>query len=599
MIPKIIHYCWLSNEPFPANIQYCINSWKKILPDYELILWNFDRFPMGKSKWVDEAFTAKKFAFAADYIRLYALYHFGGIYLDSDVEVVKSFDELLSLPYFVGMEDTSFAIEASTMGFMKGHPLLKELLERYEGRSFYKKDGSMDIETLPQIIRTGINKSFTLKPIKHISDFENDPLVVNVFPIDWFSPKKWDTKEINMTTNTFSIHHFAGSWLDSHENNSDQTDYSTQPLISILVPVYNVEKYLDRCIDSLIKQSYQKIEIIIVNDGSTDNSPHMCDRWAEIDSRIKVIHQENKGLLSARKTAVNTATGEFIIFLDSDDWLEKNTCELCLETIAKDCVDIVGFNFIIEDGAATMTNQQKDSFNNYFCKQPIKIHGAAEMLTNVFVERNILWNVAGKMYRSEIVKKTYNYLDGIKCNYAEDLFTSIFIYSFAKSTVTISNRCYHYRVGVGMSTKSHISVSDYINILEAYDSFNAIKDIAFRHEILFHCPVNILDKIENMLHETISSYLVPKYGSPDFQEWVNLWENKIGTIQIISYFVNERIKKDASYHKETSSALSNNNDEITAAWKKSHKHLKLFQKMIYVSLLQLIIIIALIAYIVT
>ena len=95
MIPKIIHYCWLSSAPIPKSLQICMNTWKKVLPDYEYMLWNFDRFPKTKSKWVSDAFDNKKYAFAADYIRLYALYNYGGIYLDSDVTVYKSFNELL------------------------------------------------------------------------------------------------------------------------------------------------------------------------------------------------------------------------------------------------------------------------------------------------------------------------------------------------------------------------------------------------------------------------------------------------------------------------------------------------------------------------
>ena len=87
MIPKIIHYCWLSNDPIPSNIQHYMDSWKKYLPDYEFIHWNFDKFDKSSSRWVSEAFDNKKYAFAADYIRLYALYHYGGIYLDMDVDV--------------------------------------------------------------------------------------------------------------------------------------------------------------------------------------------------------------------------------------------------------------------------------------------------------------------------------------------------------------------------------------------------------------------------------------------------------------------------------------------------------------------------------
>lgn len=104
MIPKIIHYCWLSNDPIPSNIQHYMDSWKKYLPDYEFIHWNFDKFDKSSSRWVSEAFDNKKYAFAADYIRLYALYHYGGIYLDMDVEVLKSFNPFLSLQTMMGWQ---------------------------------------------------------------------------------------------------------------------------------------------------------------------------------------------------------------------------------------------------------------------------------------------------------------------------------------------------------------------------------------------------------------------------------------------------------------------------------------------------------------
>lgn len=95
MIPKKIHYCWLSNEPLPAKLQACVESWKKYLPDYEIVKWDLNKFPLEKNIWVRQAFESKKYAFAADYIRLYALATEGGIYFDSDVEVIKPFDDLL------------------------------------------------------------------------------------------------------------------------------------------------------------------------------------------------------------------------------------------------------------------------------------------------------------------------------------------------------------------------------------------------------------------------------------------------------------------------------------------------------------------------
>lgn len=116
MIPKIIHYCWLSDDPVPEKLQNYMKSWKKYLPDYEFMKWDFKRFPKDKCAWVSEAFDNKKYAFAADYIRIYALYNYGGIYLDMDVEVLKSFDDLLSLPYFLCCDEDGEGPEVAAFG---------------------------------------------------------------------------------------------------------------------------------------------------------------------------------------------------------------------------------------------------------------------------------------------------------------------------------------------------------------------------------------------------------------------------------------------------------------------------------------------------
>lgn len=224
MIPKIIHYCWLSNDPFPESIQKCIDSWGKYLPDYEVMLWNYKRFPRGKSEWVDQAFDHHKYAFAADYIRLYALYQYGGIYLDSDVEVLRPFEELLELPYFIGQEKTPFGIEAATLGFPPRSQFIKDLLDRYENRHFVKADGSFDEEPLPRIVRRYIASHYNYHVIKSVSDFVYANDTVNVFTPEYFSPKHFASKEMEITPQTFSIHHYAGSWVTQSPTKIEQPD---------------------------------------------------------------------------------------------------------------------------------------------------------------------------------------------------------------------------------------------------------------------------------------------------------------------------------------------------------------------------------------
>lgn len=154
MIPKIIHYCWLSDDPVPAELQRYMATWKDKLSGYEFVKWDFTRFPRGKSAWVDEAFENRKYAFAADYIRLYALYTMGGIYLDMDVEVLNDYDDLLDREYFLCYERGNEPCpEMATIGASKGCKWIGDMLNYYENRHFIKSDGTFDTLPLPQVFR--------------------------------------------------------------------------------------------------------------------------------------------------------------------------------------------------------------------------------------------------------------------------------------------------------------------------------------------------------------------------------------------------------------------------------------------------------------
>lgn len=216
MIPKTIHYCWLSGDPFPELIDNCINSWKKQLPDYEFILWDTNRFPMDENKWVKEAYEAKKYAFAADYIRLYVIYNYGGIYLDTDIQVLKSFNTLLHLPYFLGSEGNT-TIEAGVFGAQKGTPWLANCLSYYKNRTFIKVDGSFDIITLPKIMIQCIQKDYKIIEMSKATieklTYTEEEKILHLFPKEYFCAKNHGTGVIEKTKNTFSIHHFAMSWI--------------------------------------------------------------------------------------------------------------------------------------------------------------------------------------------------------------------------------------------------------------------------------------------------------------------------------------------------------------------------------------------------
>ncbi|WP_010522219.1 glycosyltransferase family 32 protein [Aquimarina agarivorans] len=216
MIPKIIHFCWLSTDEYPPLIKKCMDTWKEKLPDYEFIHWDTNRFKLEDNIWVKQAFESKKYAFAADFIRLYAVYHYGGIYLDTDIEVVKNFDNLLDRPYFIGAEGEG-VIEAGVFGAEKNADWLKECLNYYKGREFIKQDGSFDTLTLPRIMMSQIAKVRTFEQtipekIQPAQQHENISKIY-MFPEDYFCAKNHGTGVIEKTENTYSVHHFAMSWM--------------------------------------------------------------------------------------------------------------------------------------------------------------------------------------------------------------------------------------------------------------------------------------------------------------------------------------------------------------------------------------------------
>lgn len=195
MIPKIIHFCWLSGEPYPPLVVQCISSWVKKMPDYEILLWDTHRIDINSNLWLKQAFENKKYAFAADYIRFYALYNYGGIYLDADVEVLKSFNPLLDQEQFVG-EEAGGDIEAAVMGTEKGLLWVKECLNYYHNRPFIKENGSFDMRPVPLLV-------------SKVLSTQN----VEVKPYYYFSPKDYNVGKICINEHTYCIHHFDGKWV--------------------------------------------------------------------------------------------------------------------------------------------------------------------------------------------------------------------------------------------------------------------------------------------------------------------------------------------------------------------------------------------------
>lgn len=206
MIPKIIHYCWFGRGKMPELAERCIASWQKFLPDYTLQLWNEDCFDINSVPFVKEAYEAKKFAFVSDYVRLFAIYQNGGIYMDTDVEVLKNLDDLLHLPAFSGFESEK-DITTGIIGSEKGGAWVKEQMLYYKDRHFLLSDGTLDMTTNVEIISGFMQKrAFRLDNTYQV--YNN---CMHIFPKDYFCPML-KGGGVRITENTYCIHYFQGSW---------------------------------------------------------------------------------------------------------------------------------------------------------------------------------------------------------------------------------------------------------------------------------------------------------------------------------------------------------------------------------------------------
>ena len=228
MIPKIIHYCWFGGKTKPQEVLNYIQSWKDKMPDYEIKEWNENNFNINYNQFTQEAYLAQKYAFVSDVARLYALVREGGIYLDTDIEVVKPFDDLLKQEYFIGYEYYD-KIGTGVIGARKNMSFIKNFLDTYNSKQFLNNNGSYNDSPNTTLLTEYI----------HLNRIN-----IKIYDIDFFCAKNYQTGEINRTKRTYCIHHYSGSWKPwfiTMENNFWNKIHSPNP--HILLRFYNLIKY--------------------------------------------------------------------------------------------------------------------------------------------------------------------------------------------------------------------------------------------------------------------------------------------------------------------------------------------------------------------
>ena len=206
MIPKVIHYCWFGRNEKSKAMLDCIESWRKYCPDYEIVEWNEDNYDINAIPFISDAYRAGKWAFVSDYARLEIIYNEGGIYLDTDVEVIKSLDPLLSLSAYAGFEGDTTIATGLGFGAVKAHPMVKALMEDYHHRDF-PEDGDYMSVACP-FINTQVFEKFGFQPNGQKQTVNG----MTLFPKDYFNPKSSQTYLTEITENTYSIHHYDASW---------------------------------------------------------------------------------------------------------------------------------------------------------------------------------------------------------------------------------------------------------------------------------------------------------------------------------------------------------------------------------------------------
>lgn len=212
MIPKKIHYCWFGGNPLPELAQKCIESWKKFCPDYEIIEWNESNYDVTQNNYMRQAYENKRWGFVPDYARLDIIYNHGGIYLDTDVEIIKPIDDLLNLDAFAGVEkDSEYVALGLGFGATKGHPTIQAMRDCYDDLLFVN-DGVLNLTPAPRI-NTSVLSSMGYSFVDKI----NITCGMTVFPSEYLCPVNYGTNELTITENTYSIHHYTASWYDESQ----------------------------------------------------------------------------------------------------------------------------------------------------------------------------------------------------------------------------------------------------------------------------------------------------------------------------------------------------------------------------------------------
>ncbi len=484
-IPKRIFYVWGAGEAKRPEVQKCIDTWKQFLPDYEIAELNEDNkeyfdyeHELKTNHWFKTVYSRKMWAYVADYIRIKALYEHGGIYFDTDVSVVKNMDKFLHNPAFVGMQSSSLDgcgdfVEPAICAAQRGNKFFGQIVRFYDSAIWTESVYTMPL-VFDHFLREYKIFPFPIKSEQKIIKLPD----LTIYPERYFIPfrygEKFDKSCIEDSTHT--VHWWGASWVKeenkkflNHKHLLGYSDkYTSAPAVSVIVPVYNVATYLPKCLDSLINQTLQNIEIICVNDGSTDNSLDILKDYAARDNRIVVLDQPNQKLGPARNTGLRFARGEYVCFVDSDDWLDITTLDKLYNKIVSDKSELClyGITTYHENTGQTEIMPARDM--SIYRTRKNDVCTWRDIKHAVFTHFGAVY----KLYKRSLLIDNNMFFPPAVC--FEDVVYSIKCILLSKRISVLDENLYFYRVDVPTSIMSNAKAVDKTDdvicfITQAYD----------------------------------------------------------------------------------------------------------------------------------
>ena len=292
--------------------------------------------------------------------------------------------------------------------------------------------------------------------------------------------------------------------------------------ISVVIPIYNVEKYLRQALSSVVNQTYRDLDIVCVDDGSTDNGLSIIKEYAAQDNRIQVVTQENQGTYIARQVGVNAAQGDYIMFIDPDDWLELDACEKLSDFAKTSQADIIQYGAYVE--CEGVDDEEARLRGIYLNAMVDSLTGSDAIMDACFVERTIAWNLNCKMFKASVAKKAFSCLGKFRIITMEDCFASFCIFAFSQTYRSIPLKFYHYRLGSGISSKNKYTVEDFEVVARSFQGLEDLERFITEYpQLLNEKSINIArNEIRNLVVNDIFCYLNRLPRTTDVMQWYDI-----------------------------------------------------------------------------